>query len=261
MTFYQARAVSRKNFLHVRRSSWAHTRWFIIWRGVWFVFDTGVFRVVTAADYSRDDLSATDWTTVPAPLASCPIVPATPSDPGSPGGGPPILGFPGFPPPPPDGGGGGGGGSSGGSPLPPPDTRGMSVTFSGLTFTNPTTGDRLIDDISALNDDPIDLTRSGYGRWIGSRSAGMWAPDPGDFNIPMIWKVEVTAPTYGDLNTKPYRWHVLLSWLNNTYSIFVGGFVTTGGTEQPAGSPINNLYHSSDYSAGVVADGTATVSN
>jgi len=266
MTFYQARAVSRTNFLHVRRVSWPQTRWFIVWRGVWFVFDAGIVggsRVVTAADYSKDDLAANDWTTVPAPLMSCPIIAPTPGDPGSPGGVPPGPTFPGFPPIVGGDGGGGGGGAGGidDPPLPPPNTRGMSVTFNGLTFTNPPTGPRLIDDISGLNNDPFDLTRSAPGTWVGYRSAGMWAPDPDGFNIPMVWKVIVVAPTYGDVNTKPYPWNVTLVWLNNTMGIFVGGFLTTLGTGQPAGNPINNAYHLADHGHGVVADGTATVTD
>ena len=83
MNFFQARAVA-KSGLYVRRAAWT-TQWFIVWRGVWFGSFAGVIRPVLAADYTADDLTATDWTPVPAPLAACPVDTAI----GSTGGAPP----------------------------------------------------------------------------------------------------------------------------------------------------------------------------
>src|SRR4051812_24216375 len=97
MTFQQARAISKANQLHVRRASWADDKWFMLWRGTWFVFSTGLLNPVRATDYAADDLLATDWTTVSAPLAACPITPGEPI-----GGGDPLPGTGGFPDFPPD---------------------------------------------------------------------------------------------------------------------------------------------------------------
>ncbi len=92
MTFAQARAISKTNKLHVRRASWTNDKWFMLWRGTWFVFGTGLLKPVHATDYTTADLLATDWTTVPAPLVSCPVTPGEPL-----GGGPPMPGTPGWP--------------------------------------------------------------------------------------------------------------------------------------------------------------------
>src|SRR5260221_12804798 len=93
MTFYQSRAISKAG-LHIRRSSWPDDKWFMIWRGTWFCFASGSPpHPVRAADYSTDDLRATDWTTIPAPLAACPVGATT----GRPGGPPPPPGTHGCP--------------------------------------------------------------------------------------------------------------------------------------------------------------------
>jgi hypothetical protein len=262
MTFFEARSVSKVNFMHVRRESWPVDRWFIVWRGVWFKFDTGgLLRVVQASDYDRGDLLATDWTTVPEPLGSCPVVPPSgPHDPGSPGPVPPGPGFPGFPADPGVPGGGGYIPVTPGPVPPPPDRRGMSVTFAGLQMNSGPSGARIIDDTSALNGQPIKLFRFSNGVWKGHIQAGIYAPD-GD-QRPINWEVQVQSFVYGDpVFGPPWPWAVSLYW--PTGGTFVGGFLTTGGTEQPPGAPINNFYDSGSYgsSTGIVYSGTATVNN
>jgi hypothetical protein len=262
MTFPEARSVSKTNALHVRRAAWSASRWAIYWRGVWFLFDTGISRVFQAGDYSDTDLLATDWTTVPEPLVSCPVVP------GSPGGGaPPSSGFPGLiggtsgasPGGGPGGSGGGGSGAYGPTPPPPADAKGLTVTFSGLKSLQTMSGPpAAIDpsDIDQLNG-PWPLTRFGFGTWVGYKTAVIYGSQPGGDNLQMQWKVVVTATDYGDSSQAPYHWTVTLFWLN----IF-GGHASAGGFSNASpvllGTPINN-----DETAGVnfVGDGTASIGN
>src|SRR5947208_2261001 len=76
---------------YIRRCGWTN-KWLVLWRGLWWCMGAAYSRVVQATDYSADDFTANDWTTIPLALAGCP------------------------PPPPPGGGsGGGGGGDNGGS--------------------------------------------------------------------------------------------------------------------------------------------------
>ena len=142
MTWNQINHIATENRLHVRRESWPAEKWFYkadppaLYGALWFVFITNGTekerngtQVVRCTDYNAEDLLATDWTTVPAALTSCPVVPPAPGDPGSPGGRPPGPGDPGFPDPgpgfppiifPPSPGEPAGGGS-GPAPLPAPD--------------------------------------------------------------------------------------------------------------------------------------------
>lgn len=262
MTLSQATAISRTGF-HVRRESWAADKWFIIWRGVWFCFAGEILRVVEATDYDKDDLQATDWTTMPAPLVSCPVIPpdpGNPSDPGSPGGSPPGPAFPGFPPdlppsspygPPP---GGGGGGSGGGIPSPSSDQHGLTVTFDGLVDTNPHDGPKVIDGCSdGLNGAPFFLSRIGLTSWTAVKSAGIYGPDEGGEKLPITWRVDVTCPTFGDPNIPNPNFLVSLYWRNSRFGISLGGFTTIDGG--PVGSPITNLYGDTEH----VSGGTATV--
>lgn len=201
MTFFEARAISQTNLLHIRRSSWTADKWFMPWRGTWFVFATGLSAPipVRALDYSADDLNATDWTTVPAPLTSCPITPTEPT-----GGGPPTPGYPGFPtgtppgfPPTPGGGGGGGGSPSGSGPSLPPADPGTSirVLISGLTHGNdPDNTCREIDDL----DDTYTLESTGPGTWQKQFPHGEFfpigssTPDHG-----FEWTINVTSDDDG----------------------------------------------------------------
>jgi hypothetical protein len=197
VNFVQARYYSQTNSLHVRRSGWADaTQWFIIWRGVWWLFNgAGAERVVRATDYAIADLIADDWTTMPAPLAGCPVDPTPP---------PPVSGGP-VPPPPSSGGGpptfgsppeSGVGGiwdicSDGftifecnGGPFGGPDSGTMlKATFSGLSQDPDTTGDYLGVNLNRS----VNLSYSGTV-WTSTFSSGTYASS-GD---PIMWTVVCT---------------------------------------------------------------------
>ncbi|MEI9895227.1 MAG: hypothetical protein WDN28_15385 [Chthoniobacter sp.] len=148
MNFYDARAIALATKLHIRRESWPADKWmWVLNTVVSYIFTAEVgyagTQLVRCTDFGRAEFEAQDWTTMPAPLMSCPITPTSPL-----GGGPPIPGSPGFPGAPSGGGygggsagggsggggSGGGGGGGGGGSLPPPDPgTSLSVTFAGLT--------------------------------------------------------------------------------------------------------------------------------
>ena len=116
MTFLEAKDYT-KDRLHFRRENWPEHQWLMYWRGCCWFFQGEEQHVVRNYEYGVADLMATDWTTMPAALTSCPIDPTT----GSTGGKPPIVIRPGTPPYP-----GPGGGTTGpswpipGAPPPPP---------------------------------------------------------------------------------------------------------------------------------------------
>src|SRR5438477_395747 len=102
MTFLQAQTIAKQANLAVRRETWPSDKWFTFQRALFGVFPSDGRQPVRCTDYNVDDLQATDWTTVPAALVSCPVDPPTPGGgPPSPGGGPPVPGDPGFPDGPP----------------------------------------------------------------------------------------------------------------------------------------------------------------
>jgi len=212
MTFFEARALG----MHVRRSSWSDpNQWFIIWRGVWWYFTTGVMRPVIATDYTSAELLASDWTTVPQALAACAIDPTI----GSTGGTSDFGTLAGV-----IGGsngtgnansvvgsnyGGGGGLGSGGGPqqLPPAPSSDVSVTFNGITQSAPS-----MAYTSGINvNGTWTLAKSGLNYWTTTFTSGnsTFVGDTG----PIVWLIEAyrsssdptTATWSVDMHAQPAR--------------------------------------------------------
>lgn len=241
MTFRQAREVARTG-LHIRRPEW-DDKWLAIVRGTWWCQSSTFTRPVRATDYTEFDLRAGDWTTIPLPLAACPIDPAI----GSTGGGsfPPLSG-PGS-----GGSGSAGGGTSGGGPsgaptapddgpvLPAPDDPGVSVRFSGLIIDN---GSGRI-----LTEPTVNTTRkcrpAGVGSWETSYTSG---------------RVEYYGPT----RPEPWQWTVsIVKGGGGLFEVTMTGDWNLGGGFQTAtprarGVAISNTLPSGTYPVG---GGTATV--
>ncbi|EDY16671.1 hypothetical protein CfE428DRAFT_5784 [Chthoniobacter flavus Ellin428] len=249
MTILEAAVISIANNLPIRRASWAADKWFWVWRGGhWFSFPGGQPHTVVATDYTAADLLATDWTTVPAPLAACPITPTEPLGGNSPDPGQRGFASGGgrFPPPPGSGGGGGGGGSGSGGTLPTPNPgTSLNVDITGVTCGN-----------DGLNFSEVDID--------GSHSV--------DFESPGVWKTTFDSgysnPT-DPPNKKPVNWTLTLTkdltTLKFTVSVtsteryggtFLAAFATLPGQEQLLGVPISNAHAVGDFGDG----GTATVS-
>lgn len=238
MTFYQSRAISKAG-LHVRRSAWPDDKWFMLWRGTWFAFAGGNPPIpVKATDYSSDDLLATDWTTMPAALAACPIDPGT----GSTGGGPPQPGKGGFPNDPTlfPFGGSGTPPDGGSTTLPPPEPgTGLTVKIAGLDTS------RASSIWSGLDGINKSYTLSGSGdSWSTTFNKGINIEDSSDLG----WTL--TATRSGSI------WDVELSPGAGS-----GGFQTqTPAGARGAGIPIANNYTSGSL-GGILNffGGTATV--
>lgn len=260
MTFAQARAISKTNKLHVRRSTWATDKWFMLWRGTWFVFGAGLLQPVRATDYSAADLLANDWTTVPAALAACPITPTEPT-----GGGDPSPGTPGFPDDPtvfptPPGSPGVGGSSSSSLPTPDPGAhrKTLTVTFAGIHHDGDIPDGYFDIEDSDLNG-PFTLSPAGAGRWHKIFRKGFFSEDGGHTPDHWFkWTILVTnrGPQHAPDDTRDYfevRFY--------SEGVPAGTFALPGGfSEQdigPAGEPIDNItYHAGDFFYG----GTATIS-
>ena len=240
MTFNQARAISKTAKLHIRRAAWTADKWFMVWRGHWFVFPSGQPRTVQATDYDTDDLLATDWTTMPAALAACPIDPTI----GSTGGGaptpgeggfpddptPPLLGGPGIPP--------GGGPSTTIIPPPAPGT-GVSVTFAGIVQS---TG--LHTSVNPNLARTVALKATGSNTWTGTIKSGKTLSGDADDSIVF----DVAADRSGD------QWSVHVT----CQAGFTPVFSTPGSPPFHRGDPIPNAT-ATDSGDGFYA-GTATVS-
>lgn len=197
MTFQQARAISKTNKLHIRRTSWDMDKWFMLWRGTWFVFSTGLLQPVRATDYTRDDLLATDWTTVPAPLAACPI---TSTEPG--GGSAPTPGSGAFPYDPtqfptPPGNAPVSGSSSVSLPTPEPGIKpaGLRVRFNGINQTEDSR--RTVKEVLPL-DGLYSLEPSGVGVWTTSFPKGYVIVGLDDHHDEIIWTITATISGRGD---------------------------------------------------------------
>lgn len=243
MTFFDAYAISAGLALHIRRAAWAAGKWFIVWRGQIECWNADQRGVAKCTDYTADDLLATDWTTVPAPLAACPVTPSEPS-----GGGPPSPGFPSFPiggPPPsfpaPPGGGGGGGSPSGSGPsLPTPDAgTGISVTFDGLSTVDGTGG--IYKNIDLNGEHSLDS--DGSGSWSATVPNGIVVAS-GD---PISWLINVTKGTGG-------LYSVSMECSGPVSDPSLGGFLSFPA--KPLGSPAPNDYDSLTV---IIGGGHATV--
>lgn len=235
MTFQQARAISQTNNLHIRRTSWDADKWFMLWRGTWFVFGTGILQPVRATDYTSADLLAADWTTVPAPLAFCPITPGEPS-----GGSDPKPGrFP-FPNDP---------------SFFPPDPSAPARGSSSNSLPTPETGTSLrvrIEDIrgsdlsqcAALGVDfnrTYTLTPEGPSSWSQRFTTGHYIgydfhgePNPDDDLGPAKFVIFVTA------TLPPTKYNVQIDTDGFAYIALLGGFRTPTGGEKPRQTPIDN---------------------
>jgi hypothetical protein len=249
MDFFAARAISKTNAMHIRRESWAADKWFMLWRGTWFVFGTGLLLPVRATDYTTDDLTAADWTTVPALLAACPIsLTSTGGSAPTPGTGTWAFGSGSFPPKPGTGGlGGSPGVGGGGGPLPPPDP-GTSVT---VTFTG-TTCDSYPPVITELSFDgqTYSLEAAGAGVWKTTFTNGKL-----NSGAPQPWSLTVTRNS-PDTVGGPFNYAVDLNASAHPFSATDGGFATDG-PGKPVGTPIDNQNLVTE--SGYVRGGTATV--
>lgn len=254
MTFAQARAISKINKLHIRRASWAEDKWFMIWRGTWFCFTSGLVHPVHATDYIPDDLRATDWTTVPAPLASCPSTPSEPV-----GGNPPVPGTPGWPDipdlPPFFPGSPGGSGSPSITLPPPDDGTSIRVRFNGITDTQtPTEEDPAVYfDGDKLNN-TWSLEAAGPGHWKKSAfPVGYYRHPDVDEKLKIFWNIEVTKTADGLFSVALYL------DIEDSENIFLsGGFRTDSGTEKARHQAITNGA-TAPLSDGVMCFGFATV--
>lgn len=229
MTFSQSRAISQAG-LHVRRSAWSSDKWLMLWRGTWFCFAGGnPPHPVRAADYGRDDLLATDWTTMPAALAACPVDPTI----GSTGGGSPVPGTGGFPADPVPA-------SFGGIALPPPDPglkpppppALVTVTFAGIL--SPDSG-----GYTGVNLNQI-FTFHGPDYALQTFQSGQDAS-----SVPISWDVTL-SPVGGKWTT------AITAHLTGNPS---GGFKTDAA--QPIGTPIQNWFIASGGTYAYA--GTATI--
>lgn len=259
MTIFEALAISKANQLHIRRASWPASKWVIAWRGiVQTVPVTGRPYFTRGSEYGRADLLADDWTTVPAPLAACPVTPTEPIGGGDPIGGFPGLPFeppPGFPPPP--GAPGGGGGGSPSLPPPKPDGTGLSVTFAGITGTTLSTN---YYDISADNlNGPFPLDGAGAGVWTSVFKQGYISFDGGATPTTTFqWTITVTK--VGQIHA-PSDLRIYYTVRLSSIGLPSGGSPSGGFTEATAGrigQTINNLLTSS--ADGAFFGGTAVLS-
>jgi hypothetical protein len=260
VTFYQSRAIS-KTGLHVRRAAWSADKWLMIWRGTWFCFASGnPAHPVRATDYSTADLLATDWTTMPAALAACPIdptigstggasaVPGSPGSPGSPGfpddATPLIVSLPGSGAP-----------SGPGAPtvLPPPAPgSGYVVVFSGITF-KPWPGgppNAVYENVNGT----YPLVASGVNHWTAAFPSGH------DDGGPFIWVADVTRNFGGwdDSNPLSKAFSVTLKANNDDFKIAFDMYGhAIGNGPQPLGMAIENARDTGDTGYGY--GGTATI--
>lgn len=236
MTFPEAYTVSKQDRLHIRRAGWPADQWLIIW-GTGESWNAGVRHPIRASELVTDDFLANDWTTVPAPLASCPITPSEPS-----GGGDPGPSFPGFPSepdtfsPPKSGSSGSlGGAVSTSLPTPKPGTD-LQVTFDGIT------GLALppeYHDISASDlNQPFTLERSGT-TWTHTFDKGFVSYDGGT-TVAQTFKWTITVTNVGKVgalsdpsDTRDYFTVILFA-----QAVPSGGF-PSGGFLQLNPEPLN----------------------
>ncbi|MDR3405604.1 MAG: hypothetical protein P4L99_24120 [Chthoniobacter sp.] len=253
MNFFDARSISATNQLHIRREAWASDKWFIIWRGLWFAYNAGVRTPVLATHYTADDLRATDWTTVPAALAACPITPTEPL-----GGSPPVPGSSGFPPSDPfsstpDGGSSyvGGNANDGNTDpkpvkkLPPPDP--MTVTVM-LRNVNHADEDEIILSSVDLNGTPYALDHAGGGTWRTTTNKGFLNTTP---PTPMVWAITAVLNPLGIPPPDPAS----LTWAVTVISTTVSAdpshqpfsyFTTGDGAAKPKSVDIANANEPGD---------------
>lgn len=256
MTIQQAAAISKANNLPIRRASWPADKWFWVWLGGhWFSYPGGKPHTALATDYSKADLLANDWTTVPAPLAACPVTPTEPS-----GGGDPIGGTPGwpdvpdpsFPSPPGVPSGGGGGGPT----LPPPDPgTGLRVLFEGITDSQPDTEENpaIYYDGEKLND-TWTLRSLGSGHWRKDAfHVGYYKHPHVEEQLKIYWDIDVTRS-----EAELYSVSLSLNIEKSENSFLSGGFFTIPGTEKERRHQITNGATNS-LSDGVMINGFATV--
>jgi hypothetical protein len=221
----------------------------MIWRGTWFCFSSGnPAHPVRATDYSAADLLATDWTTMPAALAACPIDPTI----GSTGGASATPGSPGFP----DDLTTSIGGAFSGSPsttLPPPDPgSGFVIVFAGITF-KPWPGG-FPNAVYESVDGTYPLIAAGVNHWTATFPRGH--DDVG----PFIWVADVTR-NYGgwdDSNPLSKAFSVTLKANNDSFKIAFDMYGhAIGNGPQPLGMAIENARDTGDVGYGY--GGTATI--
>jgi hypothetical protein len=267
MTFLQAARICVATKLHIRRESWPADKW--IWKHgntpygpTWYIFrlsgtekERNGTQVTRGGDVVEEDYRADDWTTMPAPLVSCPVTPGIPI-----GGGPPVPGTPGWPSVPDPGfpsfPGSPGGGGDPSITLPPPDPgTSLSVTFSGITDTQTAT-----DDDPAVYFDGDKLNRRWTLEFVGPGHWKKSAVEVGYFKHPHVeerlkifWNIEVTKTAGGlfsvSLSLDP----------DDSENVFLsGGFLTNPGTEKARFVAISNGADS-PIRDGVMCYGYATV--
>lgn len=256
MTIQQAAAISKANNLPIRRASWPADKWFWVWLGGhWFSYPSGKPHTALATDYTSADLQATDWTTVPAPLASCPITPSEPI-----GGGPPVPGSPGWPDVPdpdfPTSPGVPSGGGGGGPSLPTPDSgTSLRVKFEGITDTQvPSEDNPAVYFKGEKLNDTWTLDSAGPGHWKKDAfEIGYFKHPNVDEQLKIFWDIYVTKTDS--------LFSVALNIHNGPPSemLFLsGGFRTAPGTEKPRRMAITNDATDA-ISDGVMLFGFATV--
>jgi len=248
MTFPQAFEISRQMHLHVRREDWAEDKWIIAW-GTGECWAGGERRPILATDLGAVDLLAEDWTTVPAPLAACPVTPSEPT-----GGSTPTPGSGGFPDdlaefsrPSTSG---GGGGSSSSLPTPEEGTS-LRVQFSGLTYGNdPNNEYRGIDHMDGF----YTLPSVGEGSWQKKFPRGSFYPAGTETSDhPFEWTITANRNPDG---SGGFTYEVTM-----TVIAVPSGAAPTGGFGSlalaPRLSPINNVWTAAGPD--VIQGGTATV--
>ena len=249
MTFYQAATICKASKLHIRRDAWPADKWMFYQRGTWIVFPSAGNQPVCTTDFGEGEFRATDWNTMPAALAACPITPGAPI-----GGGPPVPGSPSFPDDPtrlpfhPGSPGAGGDGSP--ISLPPPnDTPGLNVRFSGITEATLDPG--VFVHIRGVHlNGPYTLTGTG-GTWTKEFNSGFWVLDDGHDTRDHDFRWRITAS-----RDSGYNWTISLASIDLGLGAYpTGGFATA--VAQPRGHNINSIWnepHSSYF-----YDGTAKV--
>lgn len=224
MTFNEARILSRPG-LHIRREGW-EDKWFIVWRGVWWCLGAAYARPVLATDYTASDLLARDWTTMPAPLAACPIgggstggdvTPPFGAPAGAPGGLEDEGGGLSLVPRPP----------AEAEPTPiivlPVDDPGISVRFSGMTSD---ADSRIIVPPKMVRPHcTIKVPPAGRGQWSLAFTSGTywngfpWGIEP-RHDDPWSWNLEIGRDGAGLFTVS----------LNSTTAPSSGGFMNGVGT-------------------------------
>ncbi|HSI10711.1 MAG TPA: hypothetical protein VK961_01645 [Chthoniobacter sp.] len=212
MTLLEAFAISKANQLHIRRASWPADKWIMNWRGIGQTVPvTGKPYFVRGDEYNRADLVATDWTTVPLPLAACPVTPGEPIGgdppvPGSPGWpGFPDPGFPSAPSVPPDG-----GGSIPPLPTPTPGT-GLTAIFSGiepLFLSSFVFGTTHWEGVRTNGSHA--LQSAGGGTWTGTFSNGQFFLNDGSPDAGHAANFKITASIAEVVDGKP-KFHLQLA--------------------------------------------------